>query len=404
MSHAFNDWNVVPEHSVRILEALKAKGHVPVMAYYHQGGHGGGPPLEMTNRWFTRYVYGVQNGVENDPRAWIVREAADRLKPTPYPDYPNPSAAPVTLRLQAGGVERGGLTLETNGKAGTETLVDNFSFDGVTLARAEWSNHRLIYATAELTEPVHISGAPRVTIRMSASKPAANLSVWLVALPYTEPQPAGRGGGGGPVAPGLAPEFTSLITRGWADPQNAKSLTKGEPHVPGRFVDVTFNLQPDDQILPKGKRIGVMIMSSDRDFTLWPRPGTEHHRPRWLIDRAADRGWRRCTAPSDSPGNELTNGNRKPTVNRNGLLETKPESGAPYQQLQKHDASCTRASRARRRRVPLSRSPLPGSGNRLPLRLTVTVEVTVHNLFEPAFLFGRPGSLEQPSLPFVQKL
>jgi X-Pro dipeptidyl-peptidase len=113
---------------------------------------------------------------------------------------------------------------------------------------------------------------------MAANKPAANLSVWLVALPYTEPQPAGRGGAGTSGrggAAGAAPEFTSLITRGWADPQNHRSLTRGEPLVPGQFVELSFNLQPDDQIIPAGKRIGLMIMSSDRDFTLWPQPGTE---------------------------------------------------------------------------------------------------------------------------------
>src|SRR5690606_30752212 len=44
MAHAFNDWNVMPEHSVRIYAALKRNG-VPVMAYFHQGGHGGDPPL-----------------------------------------------------------------------------------------------------------------------------------------------------------------------------------------------------------------------------------------------------------------------------------------------------------------------------------------------------------------------
>jgi len=38
---------------------------------------------------------------------------------------------------------------------------------------------------------------------------------------------------------------------------------------------MTFDLQPDDQIIPAGKRIGLMIFSSDRDFTLWPQPGTE---------------------------------------------------------------------------------------------------------------------------------
>jgi len=67
-------------------------------------------------------------------------------------------------------------------------------------------------------------------------------------------------------------------------PQDHRSLRKGgnydarrrgEPLVPGRFYDVTFDLQPDDQIIPAGKRIGLMIFSSDRDFTLWPTPGTE---------------------------------------------------------------------------------------------------------------------------------
>jgi X-Pro dipeptidyl-peptidase len=140
-----------------------------------------------------------------------------------------------------------------------ETLVDNVSFDGAALARAEWTNHRLLYATPVLTEAVHLSGTARVTVRMSSSKPAANLSVWLVAIPFTE----GDNG------------ETSMITRGWADPQNHASLTDGEPLVPGQYYDVTFNLQPDDQVVPAGKRLAVMVMSSDRDFTLWPKPGTE---------------------------------------------------------------------------------------------------------------------------------
>ena len=74
MAHAFNDWNVVPEHSIRIAEALKGK--VPVMQYYHQGGHGGAPPLGLRNLWFSRFLYGQQNGVENQPKAWVTRETA----------------------------------------------------------------------------------------------------------------------------------------------------------------------------------------------------------------------------------------------------------------------------------------------------------------------------------------
>ncbi|MGD2067134.1 MAG: CocE/NonD family hydrolase C-terminal non-catalytic domain-containing protein, partial [Gemmatimonadota bacterium] len=258
MSHAFNDWNVMPEHSVRVYEYLKGRG-VPVQAYFHQGGHGGPPPLELVNRWFTRYLWGVENGVEDDPRAWIVREDDDRLEPTPYPDYPHPEASPVTLHPSAGAPRTGGLGPVAEPGQGTETLVDNFSFDGASLARAEWTEHRLLYATAELRQPVHVSGTPRITIRLASSAPAANLSVWLVSLPWTE----GRGARGG------------VVTRGWADPQNHVSPSESEPLEPGRFYELTFDLQPDDQVIAAGQRLALMIMSTDREFTLWPDPGTE---------------------------------------------------------------------------------------------------------------------------------
>ena len=65
------------------------------------------------------------------------------------------------------------------------------------------------------------------------------------------------------------------MTRGWADPQNHSSLTDSVPLVPGQFYELTFNLQPDDQVIAAGQRLGLMIFSSDRDFTLWPEPGTE---------------------------------------------------------------------------------------------------------------------------------
>jgi X-Pro dipeptidyl-peptidase len=106
---------------------------------------------------------------------------------------------------------------------------------------------------------LHISGTARLSIRIASSKPAANLSVWLVSLPWTD----------------TAKITDNVITRGWADPQNHASLEKGVPLKPGAFVDLSFDLQPDDQVIAAGERIGLMIFSSDRDFTLWPAAGTE---------------------------------------------------------------------------------------------------------------------------------
>lgn len=259
MAHAFNDWNVMPEHSFRIYDAIRDQ--VPSMIYYHQGGHGGEPPAELMNQWFTRYLFEVENGVEDLPRAWITRERDNQREPTPYKDYPNPAAEPVTFYLTPGAPERGGLTIREQSGQGTEALTDNVSFSGSALAQAEWTDHRLIYVTPELEEDLHISGVPSVTVTLASSKPAANLSVWLVSLPWNE----GR----------RAVLTDNLITRGWADPQNHRFITESEPLVPGEFYSVTFDLEPDDQVIEAGQQIGLLIFSSDREFTVWPQPGTE---------------------------------------------------------------------------------------------------------------------------------
>lgn len=268
MAHAFNDWNVVPEHSVRISEAVK--GRVPLVHYFHQGGHGGDPPFELVNKWFSRFLYGQMNGVEKAPKAYIVRErtATAPGQLTTYADYPNPDAKPIALYPSSGGAKLGGLSTSKSLGQGQETLIDDVSFDAPTLALAAESPNRLLYATPELKAPVHISGTPRITLRLASSTPAANLSVYLVQLPWT----------------GTRVGTDNLITRGWADPQNWKSLQKGGsyrsmakglPLKPGEFVTLTFDLQPDDQIIPAGKQIGLMILSSDKDFTIWPKPGTQ---------------------------------------------------------------------------------------------------------------------------------
>tara|TARA_R110000744_G_scaffold280225_2_gene392346 strand:- start:682 stop:2043 length:1362 start_codon:yes stop_codon:yes gene_type:complete len=260
MSHGFNDWNVMPEHSYRIYKKAKEMG-LPVQIFYHQNGHGGPPPISMMNRWFTRYLYGVENGVESESKAWIVRENDKKDNPTPYADYPNPDAKDIQLYLSAGAPAQGKLTTSKPKKQGTETLVDNYSFSGPSLAKAETTEHRLLYTTAPLKEDVHISGVPKIKIKLASSKPAANLSVWLVSLPWTE---------------ALNTKITdNIITRGWADPQNHSSLTESEPLVPNNFYEIEFELMPDDQIIPKGQQIGLMIFSSDKEFTLWPEPGTE---------------------------------------------------------------------------------------------------------------------------------
>jgi X-Pro dipeptidyl-peptidase len=259
MAHGFNDWNVMISHNIRFIKVLKEKG-VPLQMYFHQGGHGGEPPFSTMNKWFTRYLFGVENNVENNPKAWIVRENDNRQNPTAYPDYPNPDASPVEFFLSPGAPKAGSLVMTKPDIISYETVVDNFSFSGSTLAQAEWTEHRLLYLTEPLKEAVHISGTPSITIKALSDKPSVNLSVWLVAIPWSDSRNARA--------------TDNIITRGWADLQNSKSLKESESLKPGHFYEMTFDLEPDDQIIPAGKQIGLMIFSSDREFTLWPDPGT----------------------------------------------------------------------------------------------------------------------------------
>ncbi|NRA91693.1 MAG: CocE/NonD family hydrolase, partial [Psychroserpens sp.] len=258
MSHGFNDWNVMPEHSYRIYKRAQELG-IPSKIYYHQNGHGGPPPIAMMNMWFTKYLHGIDNGVENEEnKAYIVRENDDRQMPTAYKDYPNPAAKDVNLYLGSGGNNVGKLS-PFKGDKKTETVVDNVNFSWRDLASTEKSPNRLLYVTSTLSENLHISGVSTVSVTLSSSKSSANLSVYLVSLPIEK---------GAKIT-------DNLITRSWADPKNYKSLRKEEPLKSGKFYTVNFELQPDDQIIKKGQQIGLMIFSSDPEFTLHPKPGTE---------------------------------------------------------------------------------------------------------------------------------
>ncbi len=258
MAHAFNDWNVMPAQSYRFYRAAKENG-LPVQLYYHQGAHGGDPPFMMMNRWFTRYLHGVENGVEHDPPVQIVREY--QTKPTAYTSYPDNNASDVTFYLQSGANNTGTLSLEKPTGQVIDTLIDDYHFSGEELIESKNANHRLLYVSPVLNKDLRISGTATVTIKLSSSKPAANLSVWLVSLPWQDEK-------GTKI-------YENVITRGWADPKNFRSITDEEALKPGSFYELSFDLMPDDQVIRKSEQIGLLIFSSDKEFTLWPKPGTE---------------------------------------------------------------------------------------------------------------------------------
>jgi X-Pro dipeptidyl-peptidase len=254
MAHGNNDWNVMTKNMAQFYYAIKARG-VPHQLYLHQGGHGGEPPLKQKNRWFTRYLWGVENDVENDPIAWIVREGQPSGSPAPYAEWPDPAMAYVDLNFTGEAPARGALTFYA-GEDAVETLSDDASITAATLTNAASSPNRLAFVSEPLLTPIRISGTPRISIDVASSKAKANVTALIASL----------------TAEGTG---ATIITRGWIDPENRTSDSVTEPITPGNFYQLGFDLQPKDSVIAAGRRLAVVLISSDNEYTVRPAAGTQ---------------------------------------------------------------------------------------------------------------------------------
>ena len=299
ISHGLNDLNTKPRMYARLYAALK-RHHVPAKIWLNQGGHGDGANVgarqaawrDELNRFWSQYLFGVDNHWEDGPRAAIQRENNVWQD---YEDWPARDARMTMLGFVASGDNGlGGLELESRRhpekfwfwhdqddghdrrrdhddewdrgddqhgnndrrkpERGLETLVDDSSIDANVLIAAAQSPNRLVYRSAVLTAPVRLSGIPWVSLELRFDAPAAVVSAAVVDY----------------RADGTA----RLVTRGWADPQNRRSVWRTQRVKPGAEYEMNFELQPHDYEFQAGSRIGVVVLSTDRLFTLRPPAGT----------------------------------------------------------------------------------------------------------------------------------
>ncbi len=253
--HGLNDWNVKTRQAAQWYQALR-EHDVPHKIWWHQSGHT--DPIELReeewlrtlNRWFTRYLYGVPNDVEGEPRATVQREDGSW---TEEPEWPAPDVSETVLRPSAGGPQRGGLSAAGPAAEVVEGLTDDAGLLAEDLAAAQSSPNRLAYFTEPLAEQARVSGEVRADLALTFDRPAANVTALLV-----DQAPDGS---------------VSVVTRGWADPQNREVLDRTTPIEPGQNYAITVTMQPDDYVFAPGHRLGVVVLSSDHDFTLRPEPG-----------------------------------------------------------------------------------------------------------------------------------
>lgn len=251
--HGLSDDNVKTRQAAEWYDAVSRR--VPHRIYWHQGGHGGAAPAEDLNKWFTHFLFDVDNDAETAPHAIVEREDGTD---TTYAEWPVPGSRPVALHGTAPGQDgRGELSTErAPGRPSYTTFTDIPTQTMAELVESGSSDHGLVFTSAPLTDSLHLSGTPTARLKFRLGQGAANVTVGVVDI-----APDGS--------------VADVITEGWRDPQNRNRIDRSKRIRPGQPLSMRVTLQADDHVFEPGHRVAVVVMQSEEDFTILPPAGNE---------------------------------------------------------------------------------------------------------------------------------
>ncbi|TMR98039.1 Xaa-Pro dipeptidyl-peptidase [Nonomuraea basaltis] len=289
--HGLNDWNVKTKQFAQWWYAL-AKQNVPRKIWLHQGTHMNPFSLRTVewlrqlHGWFDHWLYGIDSGIMREPQADVEIAAGQWAQ---HKSWPLPGAATVPLHLGSG--QR--LSLLPRPPSAKESFLDQKVRTAEQLVEATGADpNRLAYLTGELPADVRISGTPAVSVRASLKDGASPYLTALLVDYGTDVRPNGTllstgqtycYGQGIPGDTGCttlrvlgtATTPYKIVTRGWLDVRNRHRPDRTEPLRPGKDYTFTWDFQPTDYLFKKGHRLGLMIISTDYDYTLRYPPGTK---------------------------------------------------------------------------------------------------------------------------------
>ncbi|QXJ26285.1 Xaa-Pro dipeptidyl-peptidase [Actinomadura graeca] len=294
--HGLNDWNVKVKNSVQWWNALKEAG-VPRKLWLHQANHA--TPfrwrleewLRQTHHWFDRYLYGLRNGIDKEPRVDIERAPGQWETAK---DWPVPGTRTVSFSLNAGASGQPGVLGERPRHGDDQSLVDAGkarSAEELLVNEDKADPNRLAYLTPALEEPLRVNGIPQMSVRASLDGRSPYLTALLVDY-GTDTRPTGArsdtgervcygqgvpGDDGCTTRQALLTETApfKIITRGWLDARNRHDPGRTEQIEAGETYRFRWDFEPTDYVVKAGHRLGVVVLSTDRDYTLRYPAGTK---------------------------------------------------------------------------------------------------------------------------------
>ncbi|MFD9967875.1 Xaa-Pro dipeptidyl-peptidase [Streptomyces sp. NPDC059013] len=289
--HGGNDWNVKTRHFGRLWEELKRHG-VPRKLWLHQAGHVNPMPLRMEewldqlHQWFDHWLYGLDNDALTAPPVEVEQSDFSWRRQS---DWPARGTRDVRLWLTEGGLSPlpGRPVRQQATDLGRTVPAEQLVTDPEA-ARPD----RLAYTTRPLPADLRLNGTPEMSVRASLDGSSPYVTALLVDYGTDTRATAGTVadttqqvcyGEGIPGDTGCTyrtrhrtetADF-KIVSRGWLDIRNRDSIERQSTVVEGREYRLEWEMQPQDHVFKKGHRLGVVLISTDHDYTLRHPAGTE---------------------------------------------------------------------------------------------------------------------------------
>jgi X-Pro dipeptidyl-peptidase len=249
VTHGWQDYNVKQSEGLDMFES--AVNSPLRMLYMWQGPHGtpGGSYGALVSKFWDYTLKGIDNGLDEGPLVYSqTRTGTTAGKVEPELAWPPRGTHQSVLQLGRG--DAGGILAPlAGGEDASFTDLGNTSEEAILETGLTDERSWLTYQSEPLSAPVRIAGSPVLDALITDSSDHGQLSPSLLDI---------------------APDGSAtVISRGHLNLLYRNSLEFARPVTPGAPTRARVRFAPQDQTIPAGHRIGLIVAGSN---VVWAVP------------------------------------------------------------------------------------------------------------------------------------